>query len=166
MLARPTCLMIITCRVSDRLSTAMYSRTRYLSDCMTYHASLYAPTRPAPGVTGAAIMSSWLCTVRVLQPKIAVSVKHRKSVKIFNHRTAFCSIHWTDFDQTHGTSSPYGCERQPQVSSPAPLVSSEQVCKASFCNTRSKFAIKSPLDLGSCLSPLLQAEVLEIELSI
>ena len=144
----------------------MYSRTRYLSDSVTYHASLYAPTRPTPAVTVAAITSSWLCTVRVLQQKIAVSVKHRKSVKNFGDRTAFCNNHWTDFDQSHSTSSPYGCERQPQVSSPAPLASSEQICKVSFNNSGNNFAVKSPLDLWSCLSPLLQAEVLEIELSI
>ena len=35
--------------------------------------------------------------------KISVSVKHQMSVKILNHQTEFCGIHWTDFDQTHST---------------------------------------------------------------
>ena len=45
-------------RVSGGSSTAIYSRTRYLPDNTTYHASLYVAIRPTPVLAGAAIKSS------------------------------------------------------------------------------------------------------------
>ena len=48
----------VQCRVSDGSSTAMYSRTQYLPDNTTYHASLYVAIKSTPVLTGAAIKSS------------------------------------------------------------------------------------------------------------
>lgn len=92
---RCTCI-----RVSYRLSTASYTRTRYLSDATTYHAPSCIAMALAPVVTVVATFSNWHPTVRLVGSKLSVSEKHQWSCKLFNDRTGFCIIYTADFDQT------------------------------------------------------------------
>ena len=65
--------------------------TQYLPDSRIFHTSLH--------VTSAAIKSSWLCTICILQPKISVSIKHQgrsNSSMIGRHSAGSTTMIWSN----------------------------------------------------------------------